>query len=115
MNRRGFLTSILALSAAPAIVRADSLMRIVPKETIVIGVDYGAADSTVFTGYGYRVGDLVTIDYGTNIMGKVQFGARVTGVIRKVTEDTFTMQIGGPAPVQVKPFKVARVSEVRSA
>ena len=32
MNRRGFLTSILALSAAPAIVRADSLMRIVPRD-----------------------------------------------------------------------------------
>lgn len=30
MNRRGFLGSILALGAAPAIVRADSLMRIVP-------------------------------------------------------------------------------------
>lgn len=30
MNRRGFLGSILALAAAPAIVRADSLMRIVP-------------------------------------------------------------------------------------
>lgn len=35
MNRRGFLGSILALAAAPAIVRADSLMRIVPMETIV--------------------------------------------------------------------------------
>lgn len=30
MNRRGFLSGILALGAAPAIVRADSLMRIVP-------------------------------------------------------------------------------------
>ena len=36
MNRRGFLTSILALGAAPAIVRADSLMRIVPRETGII-------------------------------------------------------------------------------
>lgn len=35
MNRRGFLSSILALGAAPAIVRADSLMRIVPRETTV--------------------------------------------------------------------------------
>lgn len=32
MNRRGFLGSILALGVAPAIVRADSLMRIVPRE-----------------------------------------------------------------------------------
>jgi hypothetical protein len=30
VNRRGFLGSILALGAAPAIVRADSLMRVVP-------------------------------------------------------------------------------------
>ena len=36
MNRRGFLGSILALGAAPAIVRADSLMRIVPREALVI-------------------------------------------------------------------------------
>lgn len=36
MNRRGFLGSILAACAAPAIVRADSLMRIVPRETAVI-------------------------------------------------------------------------------
>ena len=36
MNRRGFLGSILAACAAPAIVRADSLMRIVPRETEVI-------------------------------------------------------------------------------
>lgn len=37
MNRRGFLTSILALGAAPAIVRADSLMRIVPMDVDVFG------------------------------------------------------------------------------
>ncbi len=30
MNRRGFLGAILALGAAPAIVRAESLMRIKP-------------------------------------------------------------------------------------
>lgn len=36
MNRRGFMGSILALGAAPAIVRADSLMRIVPKAADVL-------------------------------------------------------------------------------
>ncbi len=36
MNRRGFLGSILAAAVAPAIVRADSLMRIVPMETEVL-------------------------------------------------------------------------------
>ena len=33
VNRRGFLGTCLALGVAPAIVRADSLMRIVPRET----------------------------------------------------------------------------------
>jgi hypothetical protein len=35
VDRRGFLGSILAACAAPAIVRADSLMRIVPTDTLV--------------------------------------------------------------------------------
>lgn len=39
MNRRGFLSSCLALAAAPAIVRADSLMRIVPREAGVLIFD----------------------------------------------------------------------------
>lgn len=32
MDRRGFIGSILAAATAPAIVRADSLMRIVPRD-----------------------------------------------------------------------------------
>ena len=36
MNRRDFLGAMLAACAAPAIVRADSLMRIVPRETTVV-------------------------------------------------------------------------------
>lgn len=36
MNRRGFLSSCMALAAAPAIVRADSLMRIVPRDSGVL-------------------------------------------------------------------------------
>lgn len=36
LTRRGFLGSILALAAAPAIVRADSLMRVVPRDTAVM-------------------------------------------------------------------------------
>ncbi len=38
-TRRGFLGSILAACAAPAIVRADSLMRILPAETLVLSGD----------------------------------------------------------------------------
>lgn len=41
MNRRGFLGSILALGAAPAIVRADSLMRVVPRETTILTATAG--------------------------------------------------------------------------
>lgn len=33
VTRRGFLQSCLALGAAPAIVRADSLMRVIPRES----------------------------------------------------------------------------------
>lgn len=36
MNRRGFLGSILTACVAPAIVRADSLMRVVPREVLVL-------------------------------------------------------------------------------
>lgn len=36
MDKRGFLGSILAACAAPAIARADALMRIVPVETAVL-------------------------------------------------------------------------------
>ena len=37
MNRRGFLTGIFAFGAAPAIVKADSLMKLVPRQTEVLG------------------------------------------------------------------------------
>lgn len=36
MDRRGFIGSILVACAAPAIVRADSLMRIVPVNTTIL-------------------------------------------------------------------------------
>ena len=52
MNRRGFLGSCLALAAAPAIVRADSLMRIVPRDAgvIVMSLDYPGTQTFVVTG-----------------------------------------------------------------
>jgi hypothetical protein len=41
-SRRGFLGACLALAAAPAIVRADSLMRVVPFDLVLVerGVTY---------------------------------------------------------------------------
>jgi len=43
LNRRGFLGSLLALGAAPAIVRADSLMRVVPRD---LGIGAGWRTTT---------------------------------------------------------------------
>lgn len=45
-TRRGFLATMLAAACAPAIVRADSLMRIVPTDPW-IGWDMGSGDFTV--------------------------------------------------------------------
>ena len=42
MNRRGFIGSILALGASPAIVRADALMRIVPLDVVVVSEGWSA-------------------------------------------------------------------------
>lgn len=36
ITRRGFLSSCLALASAPAVVRADSLMRVVPTRTVIL-------------------------------------------------------------------------------
>lgn len=69
MNRRGFLGSILAACAAPAIVRADSLMRLVPTETLVLSVrpvlDVESIGSLVRKTVAYDIGwdwDIVRLD-----------------------------------------------------
>lgn len=49
MNRRGFLQSILVAAAAPAIVRADSLMRIIPRDLAVMDIGVGAYDVEILT------------------------------------------------------------------
>lgn len=58
MNRRGFLKAMLAAAAAPAIVRAESLMKIyvppepklfVPSDSIVQGMEFGKNDFTFET------------------------------------------------------------------
>lgn len=48
MNRRGFLASVLAAAAAPAIVRSDALMRIVPRDRAVLTLD--GSESPIFGG-----------------------------------------------------------------
>lgn len=52
MTRRGFLGSILAAAVAPAIVRADSLMRIVPRETLVLGTGEFTLETWVWANCG---------------------------------------------------------------
>ena len=57
-TRRGFLTSCLAMCAAPAIVRADSLMRVVARDAValcpwevegarLIGMDFAVEGSSI--------------------------------------------------------------------
>lgn len=52
MDRRGFMGSILALGAAPAIVRADSLMRIVPRKRLTLSMG-GRINCTTYFGTSY--------------------------------------------------------------
>lgn len=47
MNRRGFLGACLAVCAAPAIVRADSLMRIIPKKTTLLYGEFGLCEEVL--------------------------------------------------------------------
>lgn len=57
MNRRGFLGSILAAAAAPAIVRAESLMRL-PAPVVVAD---RMASFVIGGGTGLVLGDVITI------------------------------------------------------
>jgi hypothetical protein len=46
INRRSLITGLAALIAAPAIVKADNLMK-VRTPTIISGIDFGSGDFTV--------------------------------------------------------------------
>src|SRR4051794_14876117 len=60
MNRRSFLSAILAAGVAPALVRADSLMRIVPRETTLFTVGGQAAIDGLDLSLRSIVGDLLS-------------------------------------------------------
>jgi len=72
-TRRSFLGSILALGAAPAIVRADALMRVVPVGTTVLNaadVTFGAVDfdrDTIKAVLVYRDDGLKRVIYGDGL------------------------------------------------
>lgn len=55
MNRRGFLGAMLAACAAPAIVRADSLMRIVPRDTLIAEFDFSLLTPQIITREALRI------------------------------------------------------------
>lgn len=57
MNRRGFLSGILALGVAPAIVRADSLMRIVPRGLVFHPDAFSLVCDQMLGEYDVRVGN----------------------------------------------------------
>ena len=66
MNRRGFMGSILALGYAPAIVRADSLMRIVPRKALVMLArprvpDLGPYSIKIAKRHKLFLGDIVSV------------------------------------------------------
>lgn len=61
MTRRSFLGTILAAAVAPAIVRADSLMRIVPRETLFMDADLLLPD----------IGPFIDAMRPENIIGRV--------------------------------------------
>lgn len=82
MNRRGFLTGILALGSAPAIVRADSLMRVVPRDAAIVFTEAGLYRLTPYPSDGsdpvWRVGvdpaigddeSIVIVHQGDQIVG----------------------------------------------
>lgn len=65
ITRRGFLTGMLALGAAPAIVRAESLMRIwVPRQELWVGYDLsnGTDESCVVTARKHTDGAIEIAD-----------------------------------------------------
>lgn len=76
MNRRGFLQSCLALAAAPAIVRAESLMKIwVPPQEIILARDFAILNP----GQWHRVG----VQYTWLGAGRTKFfldGREVPGI-----------------------------------
>jgi hypothetical protein len=55
MNRRSFLQSILAVGIAPAVVRAESLMKMVRRESGLVAPEWVYPDMDAEVGYYERV------------------------------------------------------------
>ena len=55
MNRRGFLSTCIAVCVAPAIVRADSLMKVIPRATEILSVNGFPIEFDTVAGFGNRI------------------------------------------------------------
>lgn len=87
ITRRGFLQSCIALAAAPAIVRADSLMRIVPRGAAILNP--GASDR-----YPWEIPGALILDREFVLQKPATFAVGVMAVgCRFTTIDNF------PGPV----------------
>lgn len=62
MDRRNFLSAMLAACAAPAIVRADALMRVMPIETIIFN-PYALIGRYGYTWVEWERKDLILNEY----------------------------------------------------
>ena len=81
MNRRSFLGSILAAAAAPAIVKAEALMRLAPQRVVVpadalLGWNAGG-DALVFVKQFERNFALLAQQRGSRLYQWVEVGRRI--------------------------------------
>lgn len=112
MDRRGFMGTILALSAAPAVVRAESLMPIVPAIITEIGSASG------MTGFPGPYFDSYWIGAATGKLilrrGEILFSGH-KGMIRKLAKDGRYPDLRGEIALYNVYMKVEHLSDVRDS
>ncbi len=96
MNRRGFLGAILAAAAAPAIVKAESLMKIwVPPEPKILLPDFGMGDGDFTVESFMRVPSRVLDEDWHHVAVVSKNGIRQCYVDGKVSNDyDFAQRLG---------------------
>jgi len=115
MNRRGFLASCLALAAAPAIVRADSLMRIVPKRAAVLGIGgIAAGDRISIEGIAgiFRVTSAYDLRTDSHITRLDSWNGVTQVCVDTVIDGPIIASKGGVIPVEVMPALRVLVDQI---
>lgn len=87
IGRRGFIAGILGACAAPAIVRASSLMPIKAPEIVTLGMDLGSGDSTtlaVVRGEIGRIESFRFIEAEVDLQRAVRAGAPIEVIRRAI-------------------------------